>query len=336
MPRQLGPRAISLVVAGGSLAALLGPELSMRARTTLADEFLGSYVVLLMLYIVQGLAAAMVQFGMPLPDGQVSAAAAAEQAAQASGGPATRSLRGLLGTQGFLAAAVVAGVAYSAMGALMAATPLAMDEEAYTFADSTLAIQMHVLGMFVPSLFTGDLVAWLGPVPIMVLGTVVLEIGTTLFHTGLGVEHFALGLTVVGVGWNMAFVASTSLYSNVVRPSELPTAQAFTELIVLGMLSIFVFSAAYQLAAFGWSLYIAVYQVYIGVAIVGALSFWIYVIGYTRGTRDTQIAVLTQTCRLMRDLEDSDRDDDPEPLLPADANLVHRRPPRNAALYLDV
>lgn len=171
-------------------------------------------------------------------------------------------------------AVLVAAVSYSTMGGLMAATPVAMADVGHSFADSTLAIELHVLGMFVPSLFSGDLVRRLGVFPMMVAGLLILGGGAAVYYAGEEVWHFSLAIALVGIGWNFAFVASTGLYSKLVRPHEQPVAQRFNEIIVLGSLSIFLVSSSYMLEELGFDGFVLFHIVFSAVGVVIALVGW--------------------------------------------------------------
>eukprot|EP00054_Salpingoeca_dolichothecata_P004614 m.31248 g.31248 ORF g.31248 m.31248 type:complete len:179 (+) comp14724_c0_seq2:812-1348(+) len=161
-----------------------------------------------------------------------------------------------------------AGISYSAMGALMGAAPLEMKEEGHSFIDSTLAIEMHVLGMFIPALFSGDLVKLCGGGFMVMVGFTILAGGAAFFYIAKSVAVFAVGLTVVGVGWNFSFVGATSLLTTTFTPAEKTGVQGVNETVVLGMLAVCITTASELLEATGWTLFVTIYLAWASVGLV--------------------------------------------------------------------
>lgn len=175
----------------------------------------------------------------------------------------------------FRLAVLVAAVSYSAMGSLMAAAPVAMRNDGHSFQDQTLTVQLHILGMFLPSVLSGGMVSLFKPLPVTLLGLTIMVAGSLFFLLSDTISNYNLGIITVGVGWNFAFVASTKLMTLTCTVAERPRAVAANELIVLGALSILVFSSSYSLAEFGWHRFALLHAVFIFLAaLVVKIYMW--------------------------------------------------------------
>jgi MFS family permease len=132
-----------------------------------------------------------------------------------------------------------------------------MRDDNHSFNDSTLAIQMHILGMFVPALFTGHLIHRFGAAPVTLSGLLILSVSAAVFYTSSTVVVYAVAIAGVGVGWALAFVGATTILASTFVASEKPKAQGLNELVMLSLLSVFVVSASFSLEGLGWELFVA-------------------------------------------------------------------------------
>jgi hypothetical protein len=121
-----------------------------------------------------------------------------------------------------------------------------------TVADSTLVIQWHVLGMYVPSFFTGTLIRRFGVLGVMGCGIALLGAHVAIALSGIGFLHFVSGLTLLGVGWNFLFVGGTTLLTQAYRPAERAKAQAAHDFIMFAVVTLGSFSAGALLEGWGW------------------------------------------------------------------------------------
>lgn len=231
-------RAVGMVMAGGILAALLGPELARRSSEWFAPLlFAGSQLAI---------AAVALMFATALLFLRLPAEGVPPRAA---GG---RALRQLWRDPAILTAFGTALVAYLCMNLLMTAAPLAMLGCGFGMADSSVAIQWHVLGMFLPSLFTGHLMARLGPRPV-ILGGAVLLLGCVAAHlAGASIAHFALGMALLGIGWNCLFLGATLLLAAAVAPAEKARVQGVHDLALFGAVAVSSVLAGLLQATVGW------------------------------------------------------------------------------------
>ena len=236
--KEQHPRAISLVMAGGVLAAILGPNLAVWSRGWHdGDPFIGAFYGLLGLYVVALLLIAL----LPLPG-----ARAIDQA------EAVRSYRELF-RQPLLLAAVASGmIGYGVMVLLMTATPLAMDHHQHPFPAIAQVIQWHVLGMFVPSFFTGRLIRRYSTRRVILWGCLALLLSALVNLSGSGYWHYFAGLLLLGVGWNFTFIGATHLLSLSYRPQEQGKVQGINEFLVFSAAAVGSLFAGQGVVLLGW------------------------------------------------------------------------------------
>lgn len=232
------PRAISLVLAGGVVAALAGPALGRLGGPLLDPLYAGSFLIL----AVVSLLAAGLQIGLriPMPRSEPT------QAGQA------RPLLTIMLQPTYAVALFGAATGYGVMILAMTATPLAMLHHNHGLSDAAVVIQLHVLGMFLPSFFTGSLIARFGVLRIMFTGIALLAGHVLLTLSGAGFTSFASALIVLGVGWNFLYVGGTTLLTRAYLPAERGRAQAANDLLifVIGLGSSL--SAGALLQSVGW------------------------------------------------------------------------------------
>ena len=230
-------RAISLVVAGGVVAAFLGPQLGVWGRDWIGGQlFVGSYVAQSALSLV----ALILLSRLNLPRVETAQV----------GVP--RPLREMLSQPTLRVAIFGAAIAYAVMVMVMTATPLAILGCGLPQSDVTPVIQWHVVGMFAPSFFTGALIKRYGAPRIMQTGFVLLLSQVLLTLSGVGFLHFLSALVLLGVGWNFAFIGGTTLLTQTYRPAEQLRVQAVNEFSVFSLVALATLSAGWLYDRFGW------------------------------------------------------------------------------------
>jgi len=232
------PRAISLVMAGGVVAALVGPPLARLGGPLLQVEYLGSFLIL----AVASLVATGVLSTLRVP------APAHVSAQVGSGRPWNR----IVTQPAYLVALFGAATGYGIMILAMTATPLAMVHHHHSLSAAAMVIQLHVLGMFLPSFFTGALIARFGVLRIMLTGVAAFVGHILMTLTGTGVSSFAVALVLLGVGWNFMYIGGTTLLTSTYAPSERARAQAINDMtiFIVGLTSSF--CAGGLLETLGW------------------------------------------------------------------------------------
>jgi predicted MFS family arabinose efflux permease len=230
-------RALSWVMTGGVVAAMAGPALARFTKDAWAEPFAASFAAIVALAV---LAALML---MPL---RVPPVAVEHHQGQA------RSLIEIARQPVFYTALICSSVAFGVMVMVMTATPLAMQICGHPLGAAASVIQWHVLGMFVPSFFTGALINRFGVMTVMNLGLAILagQVGVAL--SGITLPFFLSSLTLLGVGWNFMFIAATALVMQAYQPAERAKTQAMHDFITYGLASVASFSAGGLLHAWGW------------------------------------------------------------------------------------
>jgi len=232
-------RAISLVMAGGLVGGVLGPQTSKLTKDLLPAEFLGSYLVLIGFCLV----ALALQRMMRIPT-----LAAETQASQG------RPLSEIARQPAFIVAVLSGMVGYGVMNLLMTATPLAMKSCAHPFSEAAFVIQWHVIAMFAPSFVTGSLIKRFGVRQVMFTGVLLSLACVAITLSGVEVMHFWIALMLVGVGWNFMYIGGTTLLTEVHTPAEKAKVQGANDMAIFITMAISSASSGWLFNARGWEL----------------------------------------------------------------------------------
>ncbi|APR02906.1 MFS transporter [Thauera chlorobenzoica] len=239
-PPAFREKAVSLVLAGGLIGAVVGPNLANHTRDTLGMPFLGSYLALAAVALASMAVMAAIRF--PPEPARVGSAASG------------RALGAIARQPEFIVATAGAALGYGVMNLLMAATPLAMDVCGMPFADAALVLEWHVIGMFAPGFFTGHLIKRFGVLRIMGAGVVLNAACIAVALSGQDLHHFLVGLFLLGVGWNFLFTGSTTLAMQAYRPEEKDKAQAAINFAVFATMALTSFASGALVTTQGWTL----------------------------------------------------------------------------------
>jgi MFS family permease len=233
-------KAVSLVLAGGLVGAIIGPNLAKLTRDGMGTPFMGAYLALAVVAMVSMLVLAGIRF--PIETSKAGAT---------SGG---RPLGQILRQPVFLVATVGAALGYGVMNLLMAATPLAMQVCGMPFSDAALALEWHVIGMFAPGFFTGHLIKRFGVLPVMGTGVALNATCIGVALSGQDLHQFVVALFLLGVGWNFLFTGSTTLSMQAYRPEEKDKAQAAINFCVFATMAVTSFASGALVTTQGWTL----------------------------------------------------------------------------------
>jgi len=232
-------RAISWVLAGGILGAVAGPNLASATRDALPVPFAGAYAALIVVALVSLLTISCISFApLPVPT------------ADRPGRP----LRVIAAQPVFIVSVLSCALGYGVMNLLMSATPIAMAQCSHPFSGTALVLEWHVLGMFVPSFFTGSLVRRVGALPVMGAGVLLNLVCIAVALSGVELMHFAAALLVLGVGWNLMFVGGTTLFTQAYRSEERTTAQAAMDTVIFSTTALTAFSSGALVTTQGWTI----------------------------------------------------------------------------------
>jgi MFS family permease len=240
-PERLS-QAVSYVLIGSLGAAIVNPQLALVARWLVpGTEYAGSFIAVALLYA----ATIVVLSRLQVPAPSVPRPTAASAASAAPRTPfATPQLR----------MAVFAGAcAYAVMSFVMTAAPISMHNfDHHNVEATTWVIQSHVLAMYLPSLFTGHVIARFGERRVMIWGGVILSSCAVVSLFGHQLMHYWLGLVALGLGWNLLFVAGTTLLARSVDPASRHRAQALNDFVVFGSQACASLLAGLAVQQIGW------------------------------------------------------------------------------------
>ena len=251
-------KAVSLVMAGGLLGAVIGPNLAARTRDLFAVPFAGAYLALAVVALLSMVLMAFLRFP-PTPS--------------RAGQPAARSLGEVMRQPVFIVAAAAGALSFGVMNLLMAATPIAMQQCGLPFSDAALVLQWHVIGMFAPGFFTGSLIKRFGSLKVMGAGVVLYAICIAVALSGIDLHQWVIALFLLGVGWNFLFTGSTTLSLSTYRPEEKDMAQGALNFFVMATLAVTSLASGVLVTTQGWTL--LNWGSVVPVAIIAAALAWL-------------------------------------------------------------
>ena len=233
-------KAVSWVLAGGILGAVVGPNLASWTKNLFETAFLGAYLSLSIAAIIGIIVMQCIHFPAEF------------KTTHALG--AGRDLKTILRQPVFMVAVIGASLGYGVMNLLMAGTPLAMQICGLPFSDTALVLEWHVIGMFAPGFFTGSLIQRFGALKIMGVGVALNCICIAIALTGTDLQQFVIALFLLGVGWNFLFTGSTSLAMTAYKPEERDKAQAAINFFVFGTMAFSSFGSGALITTQGWTI----------------------------------------------------------------------------------
>jgi MFS family permease len=263
-------RAISYVLAGGLVGGIVGPSVSRVTVGALSTQYLGAYLALL---VFLGLAFVALTF-LELPPPSL-----VETRDQG------RSLGAMALTPVFVVAVLSASIGFGVMSLLMTATPLAMGACGHAYGSAATVITSHVVGMYAPSFFTGDLIGRFGALRVMLSGVLLNLACIAVGLSGVQVSHFWWSLVLLGVGWNFLYIGGTTLLTEAYRPAEKARAQGLNDAIVSLVTGVSAFASGLILRKGGWQT--LNYAAIPCMLVVGAAIVWL---GLSRKTAEPERA----------------------------------------------
>lgn len=235
------PKAISWVMAGGLLGAIIATQTIIHTQDIWPEHPFAAA------FLAQAVLAALVlpfAFGLRLAPGTRN---------QQEKIPYTgRPLREIASNSYFIIALLAGVASYVLMNFLMTASPLAMVMHGHSLKESTLGIQWHILAMFGPSFFTGNLIKRFGKIPVTFAGVLLLGLASIVALLGMTVPHFWVSLILLGLGWNFGFIGATNMVVDCYRPEERGRVQALNDFIIFTCVALSSFTSGRVLAVYGW------------------------------------------------------------------------------------
>jgi MFS family permease len=233
-------KAISWVLAGGILGAVIGPNLASWTKNVLPVPFVGAYITLTLVGLIGIVLMQFIRFPV--------------EVSNPAGAQTQRPIQDIISQPIFIVSAICASLGYGIMNLLMAATPLAMEVCGHPFSSTALVLEFHVISMFAPGFFTGSLIKRFGKVNIMVTGLLLNFLCVAIALNGEDLSHFLGALICLGVGWNFLFTGATTMAMSTYRPEEKNKAQAAINFFVFSTMALTSFGSGALVTTQGWSL----------------------------------------------------------------------------------
>jgi MFS family permease len=233
-------RALSIVMAGGIVAAIVGPQTAIYTSDLFSPiPFAGGFLAISALAAISALIVSRFRDLAP-------------RRANDNTAPKGRPLSVIVRQPRFLAAAFCAMASYAMMTLVMTAAPLAMIGCGLSEDNAALGIQWHVLAMFIPSFFTGKLIVRFGKDRIVIAGLALLSACAVVSMTGLSLGHFWIALVLLGLGWNFGFIGATAMLTETYRPEEKGRVQGLNDFMVFASAALASLLAGTLLGGPGW------------------------------------------------------------------------------------
>ncbi|THD74670.1 MFS transporter [Thalassobius vesicularis] len=217
---EFRPKAISYVMAGGLLSAIIGPQLVKLTVDSMVIPFVGTYLAVIGVNVIGSVLFLFLDIPKPQPP--------------AHDAPKGRTRWELITTPRIAVAVICAMVSYALMNLVMTSTPLAVVGCGFEKNTAADVVSAHVLAMYIPSFFTGHLIARFGVEKIVATGLVILAGAGAVALQGVDLENFFLALVLLGIGWNFGFIGATAMLAGAHKPEERGRMQGLNDLLVFG------------------------------------------------------------------------------------------------------
>ncbi len=236
---EFKPKAISLVLAGGLVSAIIGPEIVRQTADAIGStQYAGAFLAVMVINVVGsfGLFFLDIPTSEPKPKGvQVG-----------------RPVRQILRQPTAFVAVLCGMISYASMTLVMTSTSLAMSTHGFTTAMAADVVRWHIVAMFAPSFFTGSLINRFGHVKVISSGLLILAASAAIASYGVELEFFYAGLIALGLGWNFAFIGSTSLLTTAHTEEERAKMQGVNDTLVAGLVAAASLASGVILHEWGW------------------------------------------------------------------------------------
>lgn len=223
------PKAISGVMAGGLLSAVLGPHLVKVTAQAMVVPFLGTYLAVIALNLLGMFLFAALNIPKPRP--------------RVAGEVQGRSRMELIRTPAIAVAVICATVSYALMNLVMTSSPLAVVGCGFETGDAANVVTAHVLAMYAPSFFTGHVIARFGAPKVIALGLTILAAAGAVAMAGVELENFFIALVLLGVGWNFGFIGATTMLAAHHTVQERGRMQGLNDFVVFAGVSLASFAS---------------------------------------------------------------------------------------------
>ena len=232
--------ATAVVLLGGLLAAYLGTEIATLGRDWFEVDFIGSFVLLALLFVA---AFVLLCFFQPAEKFH-------EQVDKSK-----RPLIEIIKQGSFVVAVGAATTGYVVMSFVMTATPVSMHlMDGFSLENTKFVLQSHVIAMFLPSLFTAMIVKYLGLSRMMILGVILLLISVTIAYLDNSLNSYWWSLILLGLGWNFLFIGGTNLLPRSYNENEKFKVQSINDFVIFGFQAFAALSAGWFVFNYSWEI----------------------------------------------------------------------------------
>jgi MFS family permease len=231
-------RAISLVMAGGVVAAIFGPwNASYSQALTSGSPEAGPFFVAAGLAILATILVGMLEI---------------PKANEPEGGGSGRRLGLIAGQPAFVVALLAAAIGYAVMVLIMTATPISMSQDGFAISQIALVMQFHVMGMFAPSFFTGSLIARVGVLNVLLAGGAIMLVANAIAMSGVALWQYMIALLLLGVGWNFLFIGGSTLLTETHTVQERGKVQGLNDFAIFSLVALGSALSGALLNSLGW------------------------------------------------------------------------------------
>jgi len=256
------PKAISWVLAGGLVSAILGPEVVQMTSDSFAGvPFAGAYVAVVAISLVGGIGLLFLEIPAP--------------ARREKGAPSGRSLGEILRQPQAITAILCGMISYALMALVMTSTPLALIDYGFSSNQAADVVRWHALAMYAPSFVTGSLISRFGHLRVITTGLVLFGASGATALSGVELPQFYLALVALGLGWNFSFIGATSLLATAHTLDERAKVQGLNDFLVFGLVATASFSSGALLSLYGWAT--VQFAMAPGLLVAGAALCWLSV-----------------------------------------------------------
>ncbi len=257
---EFKPKAISWVLAGGLVSAIIGPEIVRQTTEAIGSvEYAGAFLMVMVVNVVGALGLFFLKIPTPEP--------------KRDGVELGRPLRQILTQPVAIVAVLCAMVSYASMTLVMTSTSLAMSTHGFTTAEAADVVRWHIVAMFAPSFFTGSLINRFGHVKVITTGLAILAVFAGITANGVEIENFYGGLIALGLGWNFGFIGATSLLTTAHTDEERAKVQGLNDTLIAALVAAASLASGVILHEYGWE-YMP-YAIAPGLAVAAASLVWL-------------------------------------------------------------
>lgn len=237
LPANKRAQALSLVMAGGVAAGVIGSQLVTHTMELWSEQmFAATFLAQAAVAAIAGMILLGVKTAKPMGNQKYTGRVLSEIAFQPR----------------FISAVICGAASYMVMNFLMTSAPLAMHMHGHSQEAANLGMQWHVIAMYAPSFFTGKLIARFGATRISALGIILTAISAVIGFFGEGVYHFWALLILLGVGWNFGFLGASALVLECHKQEEKNRVQSLNDFIIFGLMAVGSLLSGGILNTFGW------------------------------------------------------------------------------------